>query len=541
TTPEFQNHERMLAQLLGRMRRQQSRFILSETHLSWVLVAGSFAYKIKKALQFGFVDYSELAYRRHFCEKELRLNQRLAPSLYIGVVPITGTYAAPRLEGQGEAIDYALKMHAIEQEALWSHRLSEKLVEPPEIDQLAAILAEFHEKAEAAPQDSVFGTPEVIETTAASNLAQLLSLASSASENEAVERLSAWSKEQAATLKPLFLSRRASGFIRECHGDLHQGNILTSNGTVQVFDCLEFNDKLRWIDVINDIAFAWMALQYSGHSHYAARFLNRYLEQTGDYEGLRLLPYYAVHRALVRSMVAFIRASQALHEDSRNSAHEEAVAYLAYASASLARSTPCIMLTHGFSGCGKTSFARQVVEQTGAVQLRSDVERKRLFGAAENADAARALNEGLYHPDTSRKVYAYLRYLARTMVEAGFPVIVDAAFLEHRERQAFRELAAQLKVPFHIFDLHADPALLEARIAARRRHGQDASDATQEVLRYQRAHHEPLSEQEKAHVIRVDMNHECDAECVRQACAPILNRRQNGQCTIEESLKERLL
>ncbi|MDQ9171236.1 AAA family ATPase [Oxalobacteraceae bacterium R-40] len=526
TRPVIDRQKQMVERLIAQLKENSFRFDLCETHLSWVIIADEFAYKIKKSLKFDFVDYSTLELRHHYCNEELRLNRRLAPAIYLAVIPITGTPTDPVLdyEGAGVAIEYVLKMRAVEQQAFWENRLNKHAVEAGEIDQLANILAKFHESAEVASQELEWGSPGIIRSIALSNLADLSRFADGAEQKDQVLRLQKWNTEQATDLHPVFLLRKNTGFVRECHGDLHRGNIFTVEGEVQVFDCIEFNESLRWIDVINDISFICMELDFYDHSHYAARLLNRYLEQTGDYAGLRLLPYYKTQRALVRSKVAFMKAAQPLRSPSETeTAHRQAAAYLAFACDLTRRKKGFIMITHGFSGCGKTTLARAVVGMLGAVQLRSDVERKRMHGYHKPGNEAEILNEGLYHPDRSRQVYERLCVLSRQVLDAGFPVIVDAAFLHRHDRDLFRNLAAELQLPFHVIHIRTDPEVMKARIAERRLHGQDASDATQAVLEYQMAHYDPLSAEETRGLIEVDSDKEWNTEYLARLLRPILD------------------
>ena len=489
-----------------------------ETHISWVLVAGQAAYKFKKGVQLPFLDFSTLEARRHFCQEEVRLNRRMAPQLYVDVVAVTGSRMQPVLAGAGEALEYAVRMRAFAQEGLWSFRLAHGLLGLADADALALLLARFHAGAAPLPSGTAWGTPQAIGAGFCSTLDELAALAGA----EAGERLSAlraWEARERDRCAARFGQRRAGGYVRECHGDLHCANILTLDGKVQVFDCIEFQEALRWIDVIDDLAFACMDLACRGRPDLAAALLNRYLEATGDYGGLAVLPYYRTHRALVRAKAMLLRARRPhVSAGDRRACEREAASYLDFAGRVCVPGRTAVMITHGYAGCGKTTFARHLVPLLGAIQVRSDVERKRLHAAAGGARPGGA-GDGLYGGAATRRTYRQLRSLARGIVEAGWPVIVDAAFLTPAQRAPLRALAASLGVPFFMFDIQADRATMSERIRARQQAAVDASDAGTGVLEQQLRTARPLDDTEPA--IVVDAGQGIDPDRVRRACAPV--------------------
>ena len=492
-----------------------------DTHISWVLVAGGHAYKIKKAVVLDFLDCSTLAARRRFCEEELRLNRRLSPDLYLDVVKVTGDAAQPRLGGAGEALDYAVHMHAFEQAALWSRRLAEGQLSAREVDALAGLLGRFHQEAAAAPADSASGSPESIAANADRTIDALARLAPDSASQEALARLRTWDTAQRRRLAPAFGKRKGAGMVRECHGDLHAGNILTTARGVEVFDCIEFSEALRWIDVINDLAFIRMDLLFQGRCDLAARLLNGYLALTGDYAGLVVLAYYSVHRALVRCLVLLLRAAQSTPSDLADAARREALAYLGLAVRLAGDGRPAIAITHGFSGSGKTWFCRQAAEYLGAVHLRSDIERKRLYGL-EASDRSGALpGSPLYEAAATRRTYASLLHLTRIVVQAGMVALVDAAFLAPALRQRFARYADRAGVPFLIFDVRARPAVMAQRLAERAGALADASDADARVLARQLADAKPLSDCEMERTVVVDTGAGRSPADVARLCEPL--------------------
>jgi aminoglycoside phosphotransferase family enzyme/predicted kinase len=499
-----------------------------ETHLSWVIVTERFAYKFKKSVQFDFVDFSTLDARHFYCREELRLNHRLAPDLYLGVVSITGSRARPLIDAPGVPIEYAVKMHTFSQHALWSHRIKAGCISENEVDALAGKIARFHSAAAAAGSDSAWGTPNALKAIADDNLATIAPLVNGAEEKNQIREISLWQSALQQKLFGTFENRKTHGLIKECHGDLHGGNILTIDDRVEVFDCIEFNESLRWIDVINDIAFIYMDLQFQERHDLAARLLNQYLEITGDYEGVIVLRYYLVQRALVRCKVALLRAEQLRADAQEATSHQrQAAQYLSLAAKSIRRAPAAIMITHGYSGSGKSTLAKYLVELFGAVRIRSDVERKRMHGLAAVSRATAAPDAGLYAASATQMTYGGLCILARHVVESGMPVIVDAAFLKREQRELFEDLAHALRVPFFIFELRASEATIKERITARAQLGQDASDAGLAVLAHQIAQHDPLSEDELKRSIAVDSECDLDRETVRKIADPVVRVLQD--------------
>ena len=430
-----------------------------DTHISCVLFDHGVAYKIKKAVRFPFLDFSTLAKREFYCREELRLNGRLAPSIYLDVVPITGSVGAPVIGGSGPAIEYAVKMREFDQDGLLSRAIERDELTTERVDELAGVVAEFHTQTAVAAGGTPYGEPAVILKDARDNFAAL----------GGVDALRDWTEREAKRCARVFEARKRDGFIRECHGDLHLGNIALVDNRVTLFDCIEFNPAMRWIDVMSDVAFVVMDLRDRRRGDLAARFLNTYLERTGDYAGLEVLRFYVVYRAMVRAKVAAL-AGQSAGVDS----------YVGLATRETAPAQPSIVITHGVAGSGKSTRARALVD-AGAVAIRSDVERHRLFGA------------GVYTAASTAATYRRLADLAKTIVLAGYTVVVDATFLKRAQRDLLHAVATDLRVPFVIADCTAPVAVLRDRIARRLERGTDASEATADVLMQQLSTEEPLA------------------------------------------------
>lgn len=483
---------------------------LIETHISWVILAGEYAWKIKKAVNLGFLDFTTLARRRHFCQEELRLNRRLAPDLYLDVVAIRGAPEVLRLnslqDGPGEdALEYAVKMRRFPQSGLADRMLAAGTLEACHLDELAHQIASFHKGLPGVDAAAPWGAPEVFLSNALGNFAHTRNLSEGAMEQAILDQLEAWCRRGYGELAQFMAERRRTGFVRECHGDLHLGNIAVVEGRVRVFDGIEFNPGLRWIDIQSEVAFLLMDLARRGRPDYGARFLNAWLEQTGDYSGLRLLAWHLVYRAIVRAKVALIRSVQpGLAKNGADAAREEHGEYLRLA-ATLARPRRrALIITHGLSGSGKTRLSQTLLESLGAVRLRSDVERKRLAGLAPDGQSGSDPGRGLYGEAMGQATYAELSRLAREVLNAGFTVIVDATFLRRELRQPFRDMARELNVPFLMLACEAPVDVLRQRIKDRLAGGQDASEATLTVLDLQLEQLEALSDEEWGTAIRFD-------------------------------------
>ena len=482
---------------------------LIETHISFVLLHGEWAYKFKKALKNPFLDASTLALREHLCQEELRLNRRLAPDLYRDVVPVTGAPDTPAFGGSGPIVDYAVRMVAFPQAGLWDRLARDHALGPGPVDELAALLVRFHDAAAPADAHARLGSPTLVRAQMRENLDELERFAMAAPDRARVRDLRQWEADLFPRLEALMAERLASGRVRECHGDLHLGNVAQIDGRATVFDAIEFNDEFRWIDVISEVAFVVMDLHAHDLPELAHRLTNAWLQASGDYAGLPVLPYYLVHRALVRAKVALMRAAQTDPGEGAESppdgnatatatatAIAQAGRYLALAERFSRSRPPSLMLTHGFSGTGKTTLTQSLVEQVGALRIRADVERKRLAGLDETARSGSALHDGLYSAAMSEATYDRLFALARAALRAGWPVILDATFLSRARRDQARALARDCAVPCVILHFDADVATLRQRLAVRAGQASDASEADEQVLEAQMREADPLAPDE---------------------------------------------
>lgn len=472
---------------------------LIETHISWVLLTGDYVYKIKKPVQFDFLDFSSLEKRHFYCQEELRLNRRLAPDLYLQVVPITGTVEQAQINGAAEIIEYAVQMRQFDTRELLSEIAKSGGLNAAMIDELADLAADFHRCAETdSSSASRYGTVAEIQHWFLGNFIHIKPLLTDEKFLQQITKLEQWEQQELLKNTGVMRQRKQLGFIRECHGDLHLGNIALINRQVTPFDGIEFEPALRWIDVISEVAFVVMDLQQRGLTHFSYRFLNRYLTQTGDYQGLSLLRYYLVYRALVRTKVALLRWQQ--HKNP--AVFQEAKTYADLAESFSHPKQPLLAITRGYSGSGKSTFSAQLAENLGVIHLRSDVERQRLLGTSPGEN--RAINQGIYSAAKILFIYQKLADLAGTLLTAGFSVIVDAAFLQTEQRALFEQLAAEMQVKFLILDFDAPETELKQRIMQRQQLGNDASEATLAVLEHQLKNAQALTGAELEKTIRVD-------------------------------------
>ena len=476
---------------------------LIETHISWIFLTGRFAYKLKKPVNLGFVDFSTPERRRRCCEEELRLNRRLAADLYLGLRDLHGPPERAHLGGGGPVIDVLVQMRQFQQRDLLPEALRRGVVKPEQIDHLADDLAQFHAGAAQASPDDPWGTPERVLEPALANLDTLAQLGRYPGDGEAMAR---WTLKEHTRLQPLLEARRKGGHIRECHGDLHLGNMALHRQRIRVFDCLEFSPPLRWIDPISDLAFLVMDLQERGHGELALRVLNRWLDSGGDHGALPLLPWYLAYRALVRAKVTALRLRQPdLAAAAVGVLEAELEHYLNRARLAMAPARGALVITHGISGSGKSHRARQL-RDWGWIHLRSDAERLRLHGrwgcASFGPSGEPCQDFDPYGAAVTERLYGtVLLEAAEAALAGGLSVVVDATFLRRAQRQPYIELAHRRGVGFGILACSAPLALALDRIQQRRAAEEDPSEADEGVVMAQMKGLEPLNQQEQAWVV----------------------------------------
>ncbi|MDJ0751444.1 MAG: AAA family ATPase [Woeseiaceae bacterium] len=481
-----------------------------DTHISWIVLTGDFAYKIKKPVKLDFLDYSTLEKRKCCCELEVELNRRWAPDIYLDVVPICGSRGSLIVGGTGTPIEYAVRMNQFPQDAQLDAQLAAGLLVNKDMVELAEKVAGIHAAIPVYVASSGEGFLAAIRRQMFDNFDYL----QDGIDQDDVQRLLAWTRQSLDDCRETLLARYETGFVRECHGDLHLRNLVRLPSGVTPYDCVEFSVELRNIDVVSDVSFLVMDLVARGERRLAYAFINRYLECTGDYAGVTVLGLYFVYHALIRAKIAVIRAIERKHETSRRHDRKETAHYCNVARWWTDFGTPRLIIMHGFSGSGKTWLSQQLMLRLSAIRVRSDIERKRMHGLREAERSGSAVGQGLYGPATSAGLYERLAGFAESILGTGHNVIVDAAFLDRGERDRFRELAERVGSEFVIISTSAARDELHRRVETRQRIGGDPSEADAAVLGHQFDHADALDADERDSVIEVATDRPVDFDKV---------------------------
>jgi uncharacterized protein len=452
---------------------------LLQTHISYVFLTGDFAYKVKKPVNFGFLDFSTLEQRQHFCAEELRLNQRAASELYLDVLPITQSGETFLLGNSGETVEYTLKMRQFPQDGLFLALFEQGLLTEQDMERFADELAKFHAKAQTSNYIDRFGEVAQVRLSVDENYQQTEKYIGGPQTQAQYEATKHYTDQFFAEHADIFAQRVQDHFIRECHGDVHLRNVCRWNQKILLFDCIEFNEPFRFVDVMYDVAFAVMDIEARNRSDLANTFLNSYVEQTGDWEGLQVLPLYLSRQAYVRAKVgSFILDDPNIPESVRQESSAAAAEYYKLAWNYTQPTPGQIVLMAGLSGAGKSTTARNLARRCRAIHLRSDAVRKHLANIPLNQKGG----DELYTPDMNQKTYDRLLNLGILLAQQGFTVILDAKY----DRQALRASAinqAQAhQIPLKILHCIAPLETLQKRLEQRMG---DIADATTDVLAQQ--------------------------------------------------------
>lgn len=509
---------------------------LVETHISWIFLTGDYAYKLKKPVDLGFLDFSTLELRRHYCEEELRLNRRLVPQLYLGVVQIRGTVDAPAIDGEGMLLDYAVRMQQFDRSRELDVELEAGTLHLDDMDELAHTVATIHESAPHAAGDSNWGEFDHLMGPVNANFVAVRGADRSAEWQASIGALEDHANREGQRLSTLMSERKANGLVRECHGDLHLSNLVRLDQGIRAFDCIEFSPELRWIDVASDEAFLIMDLQVRGRDDLAFRFANDYLEITGDYESTRMLDFYLGYRSLVRAKVAALRLQDSgLSDDARADATTRLEQHVNLARRYAKHRRRGVVMMHGVSGSGKSWLAQRLLAPLEAFRVRSDVERKRLKGLDRLARTKSKADEGIYTVRASEATDQRLAELAGTIVAGGYAAIVDATHLARNRRAVIRDAANRAGVPSIIVNCHAPHDVLATRIANRRTEGRDASEADMAILAHQLETMEAVEPGECDTIIDVDTSTDIDSNRLAEK---ILEAFQDpGQSSLEDGAR----
>jgi len=472
------------------------RVELIETHISWVFLAGERVYKIKKPVDLDFLDFTTLARRRFYCHEEVRLNRRLAPDVYLGVVELKGSRHRPRFGGPGRTLEVAVEMRRLPAERMLDRLIRANAAPPDLMDAIAATLAGFHAAAASGKEIDVFGGTGVVRKNWEENFTQTAALGPHLLPHDQRQALRAYVDAFIELESHRFAERVRSGRIRDCHGDLQAQHVCCTE-PIRIFDCIEFNHRFRFGDTASEIAFLAMDLERLGRSDLTIRFLNSYLEESGDYEALPLLDFYRAYRAFVRGKVVSFQVA-----DHPELADQVRALFSLAARYAEPRAPARLIVMTGVMGSGKSTAARMIAARIGAIVIRTDAVRKRLGGLSVHERALHGFGEGLYTPEMGRQTYAETLRLAREGLVAGWSVIVDGSFSTGAERDEARDVADRLGVPFALVWCDAPDSEIVARLD--RRHGDpsEVSDGRSELFSAHRARYE--SPEKEPDLVRVN-------------------------------------
>jgi hypothetical protein len=461
-----------------------------QTHISWVVLTGPFAYKIKKPADLGFLDFTTLEKRRHYCQEELRLNQAFAPDLYLEVVPIYKINAHFSFRPEGEIVEYAVRMRQFDQADMLINLFERGEFAASLAERLGERIAEIHKNAPVVDQTTSFGTPQAMAESVRMNFDTIRSFVGTVIPQNLFNAIQSFMYAFIEKNGWLFDLRVKENRIKECHGDLHMRNICLYKGHVELFDRIEFNDAFKNIDVMYDLAFLLMDLKFRDSHRLANRILNTYIETTGDYQGVILLPFFQSVRALIRGEVALLTsADENVEPDLRSSSKFEGLRYLNHAFEYTRKASGSLIVVCGLSGSGKSTFSKALADQKNFLHIRSDAVRKHLAGV----DLYGSSQEIYSHHHTS-ETYAKLIELGIVLAERGHSVILDAKFDRREFRDKLREKAASFGLSVHFVHCDAPAETLKTRLSQRTK---DISDATEQHLDAQRKQFEAFSDEEK--------------------------------------------
>lgn len=469
---------------------------LRQTHISYVFIADDLVYKLKKPFDFGFLDYTTLEKRKHFCEEEVRLNRRLCEDTYLGVVPVVSSGGEVTVGGDGEILDYAVQMRRLPEERMMSHLLERDAIVPAMLSALAERIASFHMSSERNPEIDSFGGRETAALNWRENFEQTEPYLGRTITHPQFGDIQVFVDKVLEFDGELFTQRVAEGRARDCHGDMRTDAVCFEEDRVSIYDCIEFNERFRYSDAAADIAFLAMDLEFRGRRDLSDELLGRYLSYTFDSTLPLLLPFYKCYRAYVRGKVDGFQLDQPeISEAQKAQVTADAHRYFELAHSYAMQSSPhALMITIGVTGSGKSYLANALAAHIGAVILSSDVTRKRLLDIEPGERHFEPFEQGIYDPEVTERTYAALVDEARPWLEKGKPVILDASFLKQEQREAARLLAAETNAGFLAIECDADEQTVWERLSERHDDKRVVSDGRWEIYQKQQERREPVDE-----------------------------------------------
>jgi len=470
---------------------------LLQTHISFIFIAGDMVYKVKKSVNYGFLDFTSLEKRHHFCLEELRLNRRLAPEIYLDVVEICENENGRLVMGPGpRVVEYAVRMKRIPEEGMLKRLIALKEADISIMDRVARKLADFHRQAETGGQIDQIGSLETIRMNHDENFNQTESYIDRSIPGYQFRFIKNYVHCFLADREALFRRRTAEHRIRDCHGDLHLEHICRMEDTIVIFDCIEFNERFRYEDVAAEVSFLSMDLDYNGYPEWGKAFVKAYIDHAGDSEIRTLLNFYKCYYAYVRGkVIGFRMDDKAIPADDREAAQKTAASYFDLAYTYAARlEKPALILTCGLIGTGKSLLARNIGPRLGADIIRTDVLRKEILNIRPEERHFEDFGKGIYADDISAQTYKRALEIAGKMLQEGRSVIVDASFKKREERKNAADLARRIGADFFVIECTCPDEEVKTRLEARMLKKGEASDGRWEIYRDQKTSFERISE-----------------------------------------------
>jgi hypothetical protein len=465
---------------------------LVQTQMSFIFLADDYAYKVKKPVNLGYLDYTTQEKRQFYCHREVELNRRLCPEVYLGVVPITRDREAILVAGRGEVIEHAVKMRRLPQEAMMDVLLANNRVSPEMITSVAQKLAAFHQKAETNAKISAFGQVGTITQNTEENFSQTEKYIGKTISLAKYQHIKDYTDSFIKGNASVFGKRIAQGRIRDCHGDLHAAHICFANG-ICIYDCIEFNDRFRYCDVASEVAFLAMDLDHYGRADLSRSFVNAYVDRSQDRELREVINFYKCYRAYVRGKVESFKLDDPyIAPAEKSQTLEIATSYFDLAHA-YTRSRPILFITTGLVGTGKTFLAQTLAKRLGLVVISSDITRKLLAGIPVTEHRFEEFDGGIYSAEFSRKTYAQMFSGAGDILSEGGSVVLDASFIRAEERLEAKRLAKETGADFFIIECRLDEKTIKRRLARRLKQG-SVSDGRWEIYQPQKKAFAPVVE-----------------------------------------------